>query len=163
MREFLKGLELEKEVIDSIMAEYGKIITEEKEKVQEYKDKVSTYEAKIEELNSKVSNTEEIQKELEELRTRKNEEELDKKIRQSFGDKKFINKYTENAFVEKLKNGLKENPEAKVEELFEQYSKEDDKIFESVPQATGIQIKTNPVDEDDGVTAILKAKHPELF
>ena len=34
---------------------------------------------------------------------------------------------------------------------------------ETVSKATGTTAKGNAVEEDDGVTAILKAKHPELF
>ena len=44
MREFLKGLELDKETINTIMAEHGKLITESKEEITELKDNVKTYE-----------------------------------------------------------------------------------------------------------------------
>ena len=61
MREFLKGLELEKGTIDAIMAEYGKAITAEKEKVTKLEEKNTVLESKIKEndetikgLNSKI-------------------------------------------------------------------------------------------------------------
>ena len=54
MREFLKGLDLDKETIDTIMAEHGKLITEAKEKTQELENKVKEYESKIGELSSKA-------------------------------------------------------------------------------------------------------------
>ena len=53
MRDFLKGLELDKETIDTIMAEHGKLITEAKEKTQELENKIKDYESKIGELSSK--------------------------------------------------------------------------------------------------------------
>lgn len=61
MREFLKGLELEKEVIDKIMVEHGKSITAEKEKYQElenkmkdHKTEVDNFKAEIDKLNETI-------------------------------------------------------------------------------------------------------------
>lgn len=42
MREFLKGLDLDKETIDTIMAEHGKHLTGLKEQVEDYKSQVET-------------------------------------------------------------------------------------------------------------------------
>ena len=50
-------------------------------------------------------------------------------------------------FSDNLKNYLAENPK---------YTKKETK-------ATGVEIKSSSVAQEDGVTAILKAKHPELF
>ncbi len=46
MREFLKGLDLDKETIDTIMAEHGKYITEAKEEIMQLKDEVQDYKEK---------------------------------------------------------------------------------------------------------------------
>ena len=54
MREFLKGLELDKETIDTIMAEHGKYLTGLREQVEEFKTQVSDYENKVKELNSTI-------------------------------------------------------------------------------------------------------------
>ena len=54
MREFLKGLELDNETIDTIMAEHGKYITGLKEKNEEYKDMISKYEEDIKQLNTSI-------------------------------------------------------------------------------------------------------------
>ena len=78
MREFLKGLDLDKDTIDTIMAEHGKLITEAKEKNATLEDKVKTYEAKIDELNSKAKDSAEIQKELDTLKTQIAEEKKQK-------------------------------------------------------------------------------------
>ena len=40
MREFLRGLEFDEETIDTIMAEYGKLVTKDKEKIQELQNQV---------------------------------------------------------------------------------------------------------------------------
>ena len=66
MREFLKGLELDQETIDTIMAEYGKNVTNYKEQLEEYKNKLDDYADYIENLNGKI---EENNKSLENLQT----------------------------------------------------------------------------------------------
>ena len=70
MREFLKGLELEKETIDVIMKEHGKILTERKSEIQELQDKIKEHEETITKLNSTI---EENNKSLENLQTLTNE------------------------------------------------------------------------------------------
>ena len=70
MREFLRGLELDEETIDTIMAEYGKNVTRYKEAIDDYKNQVSSYENTINELNSKV---EDNSKSLEDLQKYKDE------------------------------------------------------------------------------------------
>lgn len=77
MRDFLKGLELDKETIDSIMAEHGKFITESKEKavelqneIIELKKGVSEKDTKISELETKVSDIETVNTKLTELQTK---------------------------------------------------------------------------------------------
>lgn len=73
MREFLKGLELDQETIDTIMAEYGKNVTNYKEQLEDYagllddyQSKISEYEGIIDELNGKIQ---ENDKTLEDLQT----------------------------------------------------------------------------------------------
>lgn len=70
MREFLKGLDLDKELIDSIMAEHGKYLTGLKEQVESYKTEVAGYKTTIDKLNGKI---EENNKSLENLQTLTNE------------------------------------------------------------------------------------------
>ena len=70
MREFLKSLELEKETIDVIMKEHGKILTEKKSEVQTLQDKIKEHEETITKLNSTI---EDNNKSLESLHTLTNE------------------------------------------------------------------------------------------
>ena len=113
MREFLKGLELDKETIDTIMAEHGKLITEAKEKTQELENKVKDYESKIEELSSKAETNTKIQEELDTLKKQIAEEKkqkeqedleatLNKNVLEAIGDKEFNNLW--NKLVEKILN-----------------------------------------------------------
>jgi chromosome segregation ATPase len=66
MREFLKGLELDKETIDTIMAEYGKNVQGLREQLDDYKSQVDNYKSQVTELNGKI---EESTKSLENLQT----------------------------------------------------------------------------------------------
>lgn len=67
MREFLKGLDLDKETIDTIMAEYGKNVTGLKEQIEDYKKQVADYEGQVKDLNTKIEENAESLKSLEEL------------------------------------------------------------------------------------------------
>ena len=68
MREFLKGLDLDKETIDTIMAEHGKIMTGLREQVDNYKDEVATYKSTIEENQKSLSELESIRNERNDLK-----------------------------------------------------------------------------------------------
>lgn len=70
MREFLKSLELEKETIDVIMKEHGKVLTEKKSEVQTLQDKIKEHEDTITKLNRTI---EDNNKSLENLQSVTNE------------------------------------------------------------------------------------------
>ena len=142
MRDFLKGLELDKETIDTIMAEHGKLITEAKEKTQELENKVKDYETKIDELSSKAETNTKVQEELDNLKksiaeneakakAKAEDEILTKNITSAFGDKKFVNEYTKNAIISDIKTALKDSNNAgkSAKDLFEELTKDKDGIF----------------------------------
>jgi hypothetical protein len=54
MRDFLKGLELDKETIDTIMAEHGKLVTADKEKITVLQEDLKTKENLIETANKEI-------------------------------------------------------------------------------------------------------------
>ena len=54
MRDFLKGLDLDKDTIEAVMAEHGKYITGLKEQVEDYKEQIAGYENKMSELNGTI-------------------------------------------------------------------------------------------------------------
>ena len=169
MRDFLKGLNLDKETIDTIMAEYGKNVQGLKEQIEEYKTKVTGYETKITDLTSKAQTNEDTQKELEKLKAQIADRTLDDKIKEAIGDKQFVNEYTKNAIIDGIKKGLNdENNKGKsINDILESFTEGKEGIFveETAKQtkATGGQFRSNTTSsEDDGVMAILKAKHPDI-
>ncbi len=169
MRDFLKGLDLDKETIDTIMAEYGKNVQGLKEQIDDYKGKVTNYETKINELSSKAKTNEDTLKELEDLKSKIADRTLDDKIREALGDKKFVNDFTQTAVIEGIKKGLNdENNKGKsINDILESFTEGKEGIFveETTKQgkATGSQFKAStPSTEDDGVMAILKQKHPDI-
>ena len=142
MREFLKGLDLDKETIDTIMAEHGKLITEAKKKTQDLENKIKDYESKIGELSSKAEDNTKVQEELDNLKksiaeneakakAKAEDEILTKNITSVFGDKKFVNEYTKNAIISDIKTALKDSNNAgkSAKDLFEELTKDKDGIF----------------------------------
>jgi len=168
MREFLKGLDLDKELIDTIMAEHGKEITGLKEQVNDYKEKVSNYETKINELSSKADDNSKTLEELNALKKQVADRNLNDKILEALGDKKFVNDYTKNAVISEIKKSLDDesNKGKSINDLLNNFTEGKDGIFaeeKSEPKATGTQSNNSSIPKENGVSAILKAKHPELF
>lgn len=151
MRDFLKGLDLDKETIDTIMAEYGKNVQGLKEtkqdleeKIKTYETKVTNYETKINELSSKANDNTKVQEELDNLKksiaeneakakAKLEDETLTKNITSAFGDKKFVNDYTKNAIINDIKVALKNNNNAgkSAKDLFEELTKDKEGIFDN--------------------------------
>lgn len=149
MREFLKGLELDKEVIDKIMAEYGKGIQSMKDEIEELKNKETSYlenekayKEKIGELSNISNDSQKIQEELETLKqqiaekeatekAQKEDEMLTRNIIDAFGDKQFINDYTKNAIINDIKVALKDanNSGKSAKDLFEEITNNKSDIF----------------------------------
>lgn len=60
MREFLNGLELEKEKVDSIMAEHGKLVTKDKETIGALNQRISDLTTELE--TTKTNSNSELEK-----------------------------------------------------------------------------------------------------
>ena len=120
MREFLKGLELDRETINTIMAEVGKQHQVLKERVEKYKTEAENYQKQVKELNSTIENN---SKELENLQNLTNEnKDLKSQIQMSDSNvKKEFMKFVSNEvssqvndetdFATALENYKKENPQ----------------------------------------------------
>lgn len=120
MREFLKGLDLEQEMIDTIMAEHGKYLTGLKEKNEEYKNQLQDYENQIKELNGTIETN---NKTLEDLQNVTNEnKDLKAQLQMSGSNvKKEFSKFVtsevmanvndETDFATALESYKKENPQ----------------------------------------------------
>ena len=150
MREFLKGLELDNELIDTIMAEHGKLVTKDKEELQ-------TLKSQMKELKENSKNAEELQNKYDKLikeneereaknKAKKEDEILTKNINSVFGDKKFVNDFTKNAIMNEIKDALKDsaNVGKSAKDLFEEITDGKDGIFANPNQVVDMP----DVDED---------------
>jgi len=179
MREFLKGLDLDSELIDTIMAEHGKLVTKDKEELQ-------TLKSQIKELKENSKNADELQTKYDELVKKVEEETATKKakeeddiltnnINEVFGDKKFVNEFTKNAIMNEIKTALKDanNMGKSAKDLFEEITNGKDGIFENPNQ-----IQDMPSIDENFESAVskddfdkmsykerldLKNTNPELF
>lgn len=122
MREFLKGLDLDNETIDTIMAEHGKYITGLKEKNEEYKDMISKYEEDIKQLNTSI---EEKDKSLENYSMVTNEnKDLKAQLQMSDSNvKKEFSKFVTNEVMSKV------DEEHNFADVLEDYKKENPQYF----------------------------------
>lgn len=127
MREFLKGLELDKETIDTIMAEHGKLITEAKEKIlelktqvngfetekQKYENKLKDYETKMQENTKSLKNFEELTNENKQLKSQMQltESNVKKEFSKFVANEVLSQVDDENDFASVLQTYKKENPQ----------------------------------------------------
>lgn len=150
-REFLKSLELEDDIIDKVMAEYGRAISSEKAKVDDLTSKLEANNTKVKEYEDKVANLEKVstdsakvQEELDNLKksiaeneakakAKAEDDALTKNIMGAFGDKKFVNDYTKNAIISDIKVALKDSNNAgkSAKDLFEELTKDKEGIFDN--------------------------------
>lgn len=178
MREFLKGLDLDQETIDTIMAEHGKIVTKDKEELQTLKSQIADlkqnsdgtdWKKKFEKLDAQI-------KEQEAQKQAENEDKiLTNNILQSFGDKKFTSEYAKNGFISDVKNALS-NPENKgkgIRDLIDELSKGKDGIFANPNEVVNVPGANEDVDNvitkdkfdkmSYGERVQLKQDNPDLF
>ena len=135
MREFLKGLDLDDELIDTIMAEHGKLVTKDKEELQ-------TLKSQMKELKENSKNAEELQKQVDDLIKANEEREakakaeeedkiLTNNINEVFGDKKFTSEYARTGLTNDIKSELNkpENKGRSIKEIFDTLTKDKTDIF----------------------------------
>ena len=166
MKDFLESLEigegkikLSKEEIKMILAEHGKSVKTETEKVEsKYKEDIEEYKTTIDDLKGQIEKapkSEEIenlkntiadmeakeQKRIEEEKAKRDDEILTNNIIQAFGDKKFVNDYTKNAIINDIKKGLKDenNGGKSAKDLFEEYTKDKSDIFANPNQVQDME------------------------
>lgn len=179
MREFLKGLDLDGELIDAIMAEHGKLVTRDKEELQ-------TLKSQMKELQENSKNASELQEKYNELNAKIEEQEASKKAKEeddiltknitdAFGKKKFVNDFTKNAIVDQIKTALKDSANAgrSAKDLFEEITKGQSGIFVNPNQVVDMpsidENVENTVSKDEfdkmgyKERVALKETNPELF
>ena len=112
MREFLKGLELDSEMIDTIMAEYGKLVTKDKEELTDLKGQLLSLQETSKnaiELQDKYNElTKQIEQSNAEKKAKAENDMLMENINSAINGKEFVNDYTKNSIVNELKNALKD-------------------------------------------------------
>ena len=199
MNEFLEKLEigegkvkLSKEEIKSILAEHGKSIKVETEKVEnKYKTDIDTYKTTIDELKQQIENSPKTD-DLENLKTKiadfekreadriakeeteKADKALTNNILSVFGDRKFSSEYAKNGLLTDIKNELnkEENKGKGIKDIFDELTKDRADIFANPNQ---VQDMPSMQDMDSGVSKEdfdkmtykqrieLKENNPELF
>lgn len=179
MREFLKGLELDTEMIDTIMAEYGKLVTKDKEELQSLKGEIlslrETSKNAIDLQDKYEKLTKQIEQDNAEKKAKAEQDNLNKNILEAIGDRQFINEYTKNSIIDEVKTAL--NNEANIgksaKDLLDEITNGKDKIFinpNQVVDMAGIDENVeNAVSKDDfnkmgyKERLALKESNPELF
>ena len=158
MKDFLENLEigehkvkLSQEEIKSILAEHGKSVKTETEKVEnnmrkENEDLKATIDDlkeqvnkapksdEIESLKSKIAEYETKEKERKEEEDKKIfEENLNKNVLEAIGDKEFVNERTKNAIINEVKTALqdKANVGKSAKDIFETITKDSTDIFKN--------------------------------
>ncbi len=185
MREFLKGLELDKETIDTIMAEYGKNVQGLREQVDEYKAKNQEYKDKVKELEELSANSSKLQEELETLKkdiaekeanakAKKDDADLTSSIEEVFGDKQFTSDYARKGLLADIKAELKkdENRGKGIKDIFEDLTKDRTDIFANPNQVKDMEgmgdldssVSKEAFDKMSYKERVeLKQSNPELF
>ena len=135
MREFLKGLDLDSELIDTIMAEHGKLVTKDKEELQ-------TLKSQMKELKENSKNADELQAKYDELVKANEEREAKQKAEEEdkiltdninalFEGKTFTSEYARSGLLNDIKTGLNkpENKGKGIQDLFDELTKDKTDIF----------------------------------
>ncbi|MBO5138680.1 MAG: phage scaffolding protein [Bacilli bacterium] len=158
MKDFLENLEigegkvkLSKEEIKFILAEHGKTVTTETEKVKTSLNKeIDTYKTTISNLENQLENVpdskelEGLKKEIADMKTAEQKRIADEKAKQedeiltnniisAFGDKKFTSDYVKNGLIADIKSELSkvENKGKGIGEIFEALTKDKSGLFEN--------------------------------
>lgn len=183
MKDFLENLEigenkvkLSQEEIKSILAEHGKSVKTETEKVEnnmrkengdlkatidDLKEQISKAPKsdEIESLKTKIADYETKEKERKEEEDKKIfEENLNKNVLEAIGDTEFVNERTKKSIINEVKTALqdKANVGKSAKDIFESITKDSTDIFKNqneLKDMPGIQ-ETNPTNEkikQDGI------------
>ena len=140
MREFLRGLELDAETIDTIMAEHGKLVTKDKEELQTLRNQLIDLKENSKTADELQAKYDELVKANEEREAREKAEEEDKiitsNIESLFEGKTFTSEYARNGLLNDIKMGLNkpENKGKGVQDLFDELTKDKTDIFASPNQ-----------------------------
>ena len=161
LKDFLTDLEigenkvkLSKDEIKSIIAESGKVVENEKNKIEEqYKNDIVNYKNTIDDLKGQIEkapSSEEMENlkqkitdfeaketaRIEQEKATKAEQTLNNNILAVFGDRKFSSEYAKNGLLSDIKAEMKkeENQGKGIKDIFEELTKDKTGIFENPNQ-----------------------------
>lgn len=179
MREFLRGLDLEDEMVDTIMAEYGKLVTRDKEELANLKGEIISLKETSRNAIELQDKYEELTKQIEQDNANKKaqaeEDALTKNINDAIGNKQFVNDYTKNSVINELKVALKDeaNIGKSANELFVEITKDKTGLFANPNQMVDMASVDENVDSNITKEAFdkmgykerleLKQSNPDLF
>lgn len=179
MREFLKGLELDSEMIDTIMAEYGKLVTKDKEELADLKGEILSLKETSKNAIELQDKYDELTKQIEQENANKKalaeEDMINRSINEAIGNKQFVNEYTKNSIVNELKIALKNEANAgkSTSDLFAEITEGKDGLFANPNQLVDMPSVNENVDTAITKEAFdkmgykerieLKQSNPELF
>ena len=175
MREFLKGLDLDSELIDTIMAEHGKLVTKDKEELQTLKGQISKLEEDSKTAEEIKQKYEALEAEQAKLNAKKESDNIFNDIQSFMGDKKFVNDFTKNAIVEQVKTALNDdaNKGKSTKDLFDEITNGKDGLFVNPNQIVDMPSIDESVETTLSKDAFdkmgynervkLKQSNPELF
>ena len=179
MREFLKGLELDSELIDTIMAEYGKLVTKDKEDLADLKGQLLSLQETSKnaiELQDKYNElTKQIEQDNAEKKAKADDDRLMENINSVISGKEFVNDYTKNSIVNELKDALKDeaNIGKSAKDLFEEITNGQTSLFKNPNQMMDMAEVDESVENVVTKEAFdkmgykqrleLKQNNPELF
>ena len=179
MREFLKGLELDSELVDTIMAEYGKLVTRDKEELADLKGEILSLKETSKNAIELQDKYEELTKQIEQDKANKKakaeEDMINRSIEEALGNKKFVNDYTKNSIINELKVALNNEANAgkSTQDLFAEITNGKDGLFINPNQIVDMPSVNENVDNVITKEAFdkmgykerveLKQSNPELF
>ena len=179
MREFLKGLELDPEMIDTIMAEYGKLVTQDKEELQSLKGEILSLQETSRNAIELQDKYEELTKQIEqdnaEKKAKAENDMMMKNINEAIGNRQFVNEYTKNSIINEVKNALQDeaNIGKSAKDLFTEITQGKDGLFAnpnqiidmpSVAENVSGAITKDAFDKMSYKERVeLKQSNPELF
>lgn len=163
--DFLKNLGLNDEAISQIMAENGKDVNAEKEKITNLQKRYDDLETKFSTLKKSNDNVDDLKKKIEDFekadRERKENEEkaqkesaLKERFKIAVGDKKFLNDFTEKGILDEWKKALEDEKNAgkSDSDIYSELTKDREGIFKSENPSVDIPPKnpsTNREEIDD--------------
>ena len=179
MREFLRGLELDDEMVDTIMAEYGKLVTKDKEELQSLKGEILSLQETSKnaiELQDKYNElTKQIEQDNAEKKAKAENDIMMKNINEAIGNRQFVNEYTKNSIINEVKSALQDeaNLGKSAKDLFTEITQGKDGLFAnpnqiidmpSVAENVSGAITKEAFDKMSYMERVeLKQSNPELF